>query len=433
MKGLPNAALLRPLPPQAPVADSNVPQPLLKVLVMDLARNHPWIRSFARSPRIFQAHRWFDVAGEEMNKRRPQMKDLANFHIIFIHVAPLPIITPQNVPPLSYVNHMPGAEVMYQKMRLMSFAIEQGWEFIPRGWKLPLKPDDAVGEPVIVAKAQGHRGVHLVNTTVLRNTWSWSKAYQDAKSSKKPAMAQQFAQRPLLVDGAKFDFGVYVLMLGGLTPTGHTTLRALMYDEISLRFCSKDYPGRGRDPTLQELLEAENDALFVADNFRGFWNIPTLQRNAHLGAKNALRNAVGADRIAEVDKKVGDIIARTMAGIIDRVAEAAAQWPGGAVQHFEMIRFDCFVDQDLSVSVVEINMSPNMIAHTPRKGEATFDDVTWRNKLMDDALYEVASWLSGGSLREDLVRKGNDSTRFSEVYRGVSSRAVPLVDPVASS
>uniref|UniRef100_A0A7S4Q4U4 Tubulin--tyrosine ligase-like protein 9 n=1 Tax=Alexandrium monilatum TaxID=311494 RepID=A0A7S4Q4U4_9DINO len=157
-----------------------------------------------------------------------------------------------------------------------------------------------------------------------------------------------------------------------------------------------------------------------------------MKPHLHLGAKAALANIIGPSSMDRIDRNVDSILASASAAVLERAMDAHSGLENATHRsirgnhYWELMRFDCFVDESLSVSVVEINMSPNQWPHNPGKGEVPYDDTSWRHKLQDDVLLEVAAWASTGFLREDAERRGGDvATGFREVWRGEKSLPEP--------
>lgn len=391
-----------------------------RVLLVDVkATLSPWEQSFRRLRGIYgQPTNWLHqvalTGGSE--SMRPTAQELNKFNFFFFHRYPFqysPFFLPQMFPKRAFLNHIPALTSWFiEKRRLMQFARAARLTFVPDMWDLPLTADDAEGEELVTAKAPTHRGVHLISVSSARNA---------TKSAAAPRLAQRFLRSPLLIDGAKFDVGAYVLFLGGSAPGGVVSLRTLLWDDFSLRFCSFDYPGRGQtEASSAELLAAPPGALFVDERFRGFWNLPSLRRNAGLGAKAALGLAIGQERLAAIDRGIAAIAANISKEALLRSADAIARYGRSGNHFWELVRFDCLVQVDLRVWVVEINMSPNMIPHHTSNEGTPHDDATWRSLLMDTTLAQVASWATEGSAFQVLPG-------FTEAWSGNATSSISVL------
>merc|ERR550532_3990891 len=106
--------------------------------------------------------------------------------------------------------------------------------------------------------------------------------------------------------------------------------------------------------------------------------------------------------------------------MLERTKRAVARFPAGGGHFWELMRFDCLVQEDLSVWVVEINMSPNMWPRPPLRGEARRDDTAWRSQLLNQTLLEVGAWaLSGPAAAEGPPPPAADGgPSWHEVWRG---------------
>lgn len=99
------------------------------------------------------------------------------------------------------VNHFPGTGFITNKVDLAT----SDSKFIPKAFKIPkntkefLKYASENRNAVFLEKHNQHRGVYLKNVTAI-----------DLSSGE--SFVQEYVQKPFLVDGHKFDIGVYVVL-----------------------------------------------------------------------------------------------------------------------------------------------------------------------------------------------------------------------------
>lgn len=110
------------------------------------------------------------------------------------------------------VNHFPGTGFITNKVDLATSESE----YIPKAFKLPKNKDEFLEyasinkDALFLEKHNQHRGISLKNVTEI-----------DFESGE--SFVQEFVQKPFLVDGHKFDIGVYVVI------TSVNPLRAYWY------------------------------------------------------------------------------------------------------------------------------------------------------------------------------------------------------------
>ncbi|KPI90922.1 Tubulin polyglutamylase ttll6 [Papilio xuthus] len=276
------------------------------------------------------------------------------------------------------VNHFPGTGFITNKVDLAT----SNSKYIPKAFKLPANKKEFLQyasknkDALFLEKHNQHRGVFLKNVSEI-----------DLSSGE--SFVQEYVQKPFLVDGHKFDIGVYVVL------TSVNPLRVYYYKgDVLFRYCpAKYYPF---DPKVL-------DKYVVGDDYLPTWEVPSL---AHpytaLGftMKEAFDTYVrskGKDPAvmwAEVERAISEVFLNKEHHII----EALKNYPSGD-NFFEMMRFDLVVDEDLKVYLLEANMSPNLSsAHYP-PNQLLYEQVLYN--LF--SLVGVASYMNG---RENTDLRG---------------------------
>nr|XP_031833556.1 probable tubulin polyglutamylase ttll-15 isoform X2 [Nomia melanderi] len=271
----------------------------------------------------------------------------SNWDLLWAHDYPFRILS-SNLSKLEdhqRVNHFPGCGYITNKVDLST---TEGRHILP-AFKLPEQRDEFLKyanehpEKTFVEKSNDHRGIRVKNTSDINLTVTGS-------------FVQEFIQQPFLVDGYKFDIGVYTVI------TSIDPLRVYAYKgDVLFRFCPiKYYPF---DP---EVL----DKYVVGDDYLPIWNVPSLkQYYTKLGFSmkesfDAYVRSQGYD-----PQKVWNGVHEAIKEIIlskESYIKEAMKYYGNGRNFFELVRFDFALDENLNVYTMEANMSPNLSsAHYP--------------------------------------------------------------------
>ncbi|KAL6449143.1 hypothetical protein ACFW04_000674 [Cataglyphis niger] len=243
------------------------------------------------------------------------------------------------------INHFPGCGYITNKVDLST---SRGGQYIPAAFKIPEDQqaflDYAKSNPtkLFVQKSNDHRGIRI-------------RGNDDANFTD-DTFVQEFIERPFLVDGYKFDIGVYVVI------TSVDPLRLYVYKgDVLFRFCPvKYYPF---DP---EVL----DKYVVGDDYLPIWNVPSLKRY-YTEFGFSMKDSFDA-YVREREKnpikmweRVYDAIREVVLMKEMQIREVSKRFGNGR-NFFELVRFDLALDEDLNVYMMEANMSPNLSsAHYP--------------------------------------------------------------------
>ncbi|XP_062615764.1 probable tubulin polyglutamylase ttll-15, partial [Saccostrea cucullata] len=254
-----------------------------------------------------------------------------------------------NLKPHQKVNHFPGSGFITSKVHL---AVSTN-PYIPRAFRIPKEKDKFLQyaeehpDTLWVKKRNNHRGIKITNV-------------QELDLSEEGSFVQVFVDRPFLIDGRKFDIGVYTI-LTSINPLRVYTIET----EASIRFCSQDYYP----------FDARNTSKYVVrDDFTPVWKMPSLKklnRELNFNFKESL-NAYLERKGHNVRKLWRDISAAIRTVYLQKEAAiiSASNMFSSSRNFFELVRFDFAVDEDLNVHLMEVNMSPNLSSdHIPRNAE----------------------------------------------------------------
>ncbi|KAM3958815.1 tubulin tyrosine ligase-like 15 isoform 2-T2 [Aphomia sociella] len=267
--------------------------------------------------------------------------------LLWSHDYPFRVLYPNlhRLKPYQKVNHFPGTGFITNKVDLAT----SNSKYIPKAFKLPKNRKEFIKyasenkNALFLEKHNQHRGVFLKNVTEI-----------DLSSGE--SFVQEYVQKPFLVDGHKFDIGVYVVL------TSVNPLRVYWYKgDVLFRYCPvKYYPF---DPKIL-------DKYVVGDDYLPTWEVPSL---AHpytalgFGMKDVfdIYARSKGKNTSKMWEDVENAIAEVFLTKEKFIIEALKNYPSGE-NFFELMRFDLVVDEDLKVYLLEANMSPNLSsAHYP--------------------------------------------------------------------
>jgi len=169
------------------------------------------------------------------------------------------------------------------------------------------------------------------------------------------ALAQKYVHSHL-IDGHKFDIGIYVAI------TSIEPLRLYVFDDVLVRICKHKYPSRLED-------FATNLEAWIVDDYLPIWDFPSVEK---FYDKNNMEAMVkyflsvdpvrGAQVFPEMYHRIRLSVLSIKSRLIDMYKDNVAK-SGGKTRNsfFEMVRFDFLIDKDLTPWVTEVNMSPNLV------------------------------------------------------------------------
>lgn len=304
-----------------------------------------------------------------LTAKTAQESNLAGFNLIWMHDYPFQTI--KRLHPRQRINHFPGTGFITNKMTLSTtprlphllraFRLPQERErFIEFASNKQSQWSDNSSELLWIRKGAGHRGISV-------ETLEGVLAAPSSASDGSDVLVQEYMSNPLLIDGKKFDIGVYAVL------TSVEPLRIYVYEsEALLRFCAQPY----LEPASGRFNATKLDSFVVGDDYTPIWLMPSLLRHyigANLSMKQSLnvylrslgRSADGIwNQIEETIKHVYKSKEHHLARM-SRLFQEANNYNGSSVsgslgQFFEMVRFDFILDDRLQVYLMEANMSPNL-------------------------------------------------------------------------
>lgn len=258
--------------------------------------------------------------------------------------------------PHQKVNHFPGCGFLTNKVDLCTTT---NYKFIPKAFKLPTDQEafknyaEANPNALFVVKHYQHRHIKI-------------KKVQEINLKDNLTFIQEFVENPLLVDGHKFDIGVYTII------TSVSPLRVyIYYGDILFRYCPvKYYPF---DPN-------NVDKYIVGDDYKPTWDLPSLSRYYSAlgygmkGSFDAYMRRKGRNP-QKIWDQVEEEIRLTILDKEDKIADILKHYKNK--NFFEMMRFDLIIDDDLNVHLMEANMSPNLSSAHFKQNTILYEQVMY--------------------------------------------------------
>ena len=276
---------------------------------------------------------------DKLGYKRVNGSEGEDWDVLWSHEYPFATVIKHQLLPHQRVNHFPGSGFITNKVSLATTDLKD----VPKAFHLPKDKDKFLEhvkshpDKLWVKKSNAHRGIKV----------------EDASSmdlNTEGTFVQEFIHNPLLIDGKKFDIGIYAVM------TSIDPLRVyLLGNEALLRFCAKPY---------LPFNSSDLDSYVVGDDYTPIWEIPSLKpffKDANLNMKESLNGYLrNLGKDPEIMwKKIESVISDVYIAKAPHISKLTTI-VGSPRHFFELVRFDFVVDEDLNVYVMEANMSPNL-------------------------------------------------------------------------
>ena len=295
-----------------------------------------------------------------------------------------------NLEPHQKVNHFPGCGFITNKIDLATTKLKH----IPSAFKLPKDKDEFKAfaeknpDKRFVVKHHQHRHIKIMKMNEIN--------MEDNNT-----FIQEFIENPLLVDGYKFDIGVYTII------TSINPLRVYAYyGDILFRYCAQKY----------HPFDPENvDKYIVGDDYLPTWQIPSLEafyNELGFGMKTSF------DAYLKMKGKDPEII---WTQVLDAIREAILSKESSISalldryknkqSFFEMARFDLIVDDNLKVYLMEANMSPNLSSAHFKQNFILYEQV----------IYNVLNLVGVGNYvqRESFEKLDRETELMLSTYKNI--------------
>ena len=287
---------------------------------------------------VFSGFKRFGYSKEDFNSTD-------DWDVMWAHDYPFKKIRDKmlNMKPGQKVNKFPGSGFITNKVNLAT----SGLKNVPQAFQIPADKEDFLSyakqnpEKLFVQKNNNHRGIKIEKVENL-----------NLDDDDEGSFVQEFIHNPLLVDGYKFDIGIYT------TLTSVDPLRIYVHhNDVLLRFCRTKY--HPFDPE-------DRDKYVVGDNYLPSWELPSFTKYMDEKAGFSFRDTLNAYIINSMKmdpNKMWDELYSTIVQVYQNTethfAKAVRNYPHSDA-FFEMVRFDFVIDDQLNVYLMEANMSPNL-------------------------------------------------------------------------
>jgi tubulin polyglutamylase TTLL6/13 len=282
--------------------------------------------------------------------------------------------------PYQKINHFPGMYTLARKNYLarnlgkMRKVLPDEFDFFPLTWVLPaelaelkafaqknprctfiLKPE---------ASCQG-RGIFLTRSL-------------EEISAADHFVAQRYVDRPLLLDGLKFDLRVYVLV------AGCSPLRVYLHEEGLVRLATEQYTapnGSNLTSTCMHLTNYAVNKLHPAFIFNQNSEADDIGHKRSLKSTYLQLQSLGHD-VATLRQEISSLIIKTLTSVQPILAHLYRSCQPEDLENaccFEILGFDILVDQSLKPWLLEVNHSPSFTVDTPL-------DKRVKRRVIEDAL-----------------------------------------------
>ncbi|KAL7052544.1 hypothetical protein ACKWTF_004904 [Chironomus riparius] len=276
------------------------------------------------------------------------------------------------------VNHFPGISALASKSYMNE--INAHLKYILPSFVLPQDKKEfqkfLTDNPKakLVEKNVYNRGVYLIEA-------------KDVLYDNSDVFYQQFMDKPFLIDGHAFDFGIFVLI------TSFNPVRVYRFDaDVLFRFCrEKYYP-----------FDPENrDKYVVRQGCHPPYDMPTFEKSFEMFKhpfKSIFENYISKKgfNVKELWKKIDDAIVKISLNTEYRIIKKAKAMNYSTHHFFELVRFDFIFDENLTPYVMEVNMSPNL---TPAHKRYEINAI-----IYEQLIYNTVKMVGGGSYFEFMSR-----------------------------
>ena len=162
-------------------------------------------------------------------------------------------------------------------------------------------------------------------------------------------VVSQYIDRPLLINGYKFDLRVYVAI------TCYNPLRAYVYEEGMGRFATMKYNAskNSRYKHLTNFSINKKNSSFVASDVAedsSNWTMTVIMD--HL-------DQAGID-VKMIKAQINDIIVKSLISIDSIVNSCIDMYVPHSTNCFDLLGYDILIDEDFKPWLIEVNMSPSM-------------------------------------------------------------------------
>uniref|UniRef100_A0A8C5MY55 Tubulin--tyrosine ligase-like protein 5 n=1 Tax=Leptobrachium leishanense TaxID=445787 RepID=A0A8C5MY55_9ANUR len=273
----------------------------------------------------------------------------------------------ENLKPFQKINHFPESQQLGRK-DLLSMNIKRmekkfgshRFNFLPKSYVLPEQYDDF---SKAISKDQGCWIKKPVNSSQGLGIKIISSLEEVNRAEK--ALVSQYIANPLLVNGYKFDFRLYVLV------TSYNPLTIYMYKEGLTRFATEMYDVSDliRKGEFNKFMHLTNSSV----NNKSPKYIRNTDQQREDGCCSMWTFSAMLRHLKEVEvmdtdvlmSQIEDIVIKTIISVGGPIAAACRSTVPYKNNCFELYGFDILVDENLKAWLLEVNLSPALSSASP--------------------------------------------------------------------
>lgn len=315
---------------------------------------------------------------------------------------------------------------------------EAPFSFWPQGWNLPEDYDklksyyEARGEgndiPVILKPSMQACG------NGIRCMTNMSQLPEDDPFLQIKSVAQHYIHRPLLLDGFKVTFRIYVLI------SSYAPLRAYIYPNGLGRICSQRY--------TEEMASFDNLFAHLTNYDINKHNINDFLENKGEGmqAEGLTTDGLRTDFLTVMNylkrqgydtdalwHKMTETTALTLLATDAKVSSISASAVKYRSTTFEILGFDFLIDQDMNPWILEVNHAPNLEPHTPLETDLKRGMIRDALQLVDISRKEVPSTHELSHALSEAIEKMNAAgINIDSQLKYVDSKGNDCVFPLST-
>ncbi|UJR08939.1 hypothetical protein I4U23_013191 [Adineta vaga] len=281
------------------------------------------------------------------------------------------------------VNKFPGMNDLLRKVHLtrllnnMRLLFPNEYDFYPKTWFLPEQNQQFKDDIRYIHQQDKKHHRSLTTFIVKPSDGSQGEGIYLLRDpalctiTNRPHVVQEYIDRPLLINGLKFDLRIYVLILN-LYP-----LEIFLYDEGLVRFATLIYHAPSTDNLHQTYMHLTNYAL----NKRSSTYKHVLDSQQTDGSKRKLSTVwtqltrmYGSVKIEEIKLLIVEMINKTILAILPNLrVEYEMEIPLTRKQNvscFQIVGFDIILTDELKPILLEVNANPSLRIDFDKENDA---------------------------------------------------------------
>jgi tubulin monoglycylase TTLL15 len=273
--------------------------------------------------------------------------------------------------PYQRINHIPGIGHLTSKSDLATYTNSK---YVPNGFKnfQDLKAfADKNPNTRFVQKLSTNRGVSLKNV---------SEVTFGSELGSDGSFAQVFVENPLLINGHKFDFNIFVAI------TSVNPVRVYYYEKnYHFRFCPLPYDPNNFEDTRSYVIDESHIPGSDFPEMQKYFNNSYSFKEAfdEIMREKGVDTKVIYDQVEDCIQSVIMSKEQLMLKEIERINPKY-----GKVHFFELVRFDFLIDANLKLNLMEVNLSPNLYAN---------DKIINNQPLFESVIYNYLNLVGVGT------------------------------------